>query len=334
MIDCRFTLMTPPQPGAIAIVQLHGDVAAALAALCGDRTWPIGRHRLVEIEDIDDTVVARLSETVAQLMPHGGVRVVQRLAARLAELGVRPTTADQMDPAKLFPEAQDQFEALMLVALARAASPMAIDLLLDQPRRWREFQRSGHALADDDFARSTRLNRLIAPARVVIAGPANVGKSTLSNALLGRTMSITLDQPGTTRDYTVGRVDLADLVVDWHDTPGIRATDDPIERRAVELARRLISSCDLLIAMTDHEHGWPALPRESDLRVVNKVDLQRDQAILCVLGPTSSAMTLEISAIHGTGLAQLVQAVRDSLVFPNDLTHSGPWLFDTRLWSK
>ena len=155
---------------------------------------------------------------------------------------------------------------------------------------------------------------------VVVAGPANVGKSTLSNVLIGRSMSIASDRPGTTRDYTAGRINLGGLVVDWYDTPGQRAGGDEIEREARELARPLIVGADCLVAMTDHEQPWPQLPRDPDLRVANKHDLgDRDDA------------DLSISAATGAGIAELVTAVRDRLVRPDDLAHTGPWLFDRRL---
>jgi tRNA modification GTPase len=330
MIDCRFMLMTPPQPGAIAIVQLHGDVGRALASLTNRNDWPIGRPCLITVEGIDDAVMFRLSSDMAQVMPHGGIRVVQRIAARLIGLGMSATNPVEIDPMQVYPEAPDRFHAIMLEALSRAASPLAIDLLLDQPRRWLEFVESGAALSIDDVARSRRLSRLIVPPRVVVAGAANVGKSTLANALLGRAMSIALDEPGTTRDYTVGRIELAGLVVDWYDTPGIRQTDDPIERTAIELARHLIESCDLLIAMSDHEHHWPDLPREPDLRLINKIDLQRDVTRFSQ-PDAGTSMVLRISATTGEGLAELVRTVRDALVFPEDLSHCGPWLFDERL---
>ena len=65
------------------------------------------------------------------------------------------------------------------------------------------------SLSEEDLARSRRLNRLIEPPLVVVVGAANVGKSTLGNALVGRSMSIATDLPGSTRDYTSGRVELA-----------------------------------------------------------------------------------------------------------------------------
>lgn len=335
--NCRVFVTTPNRPGAIAILQLHGHVVPILHAITGIDDWPLGRARFVPFDDIDEGIAVRLTNEIAQLMPHGGLRVVQHLIQRLTELGVDLGPAHEANPADVYPEAADQFEALVLAGVARAASPLAIDLLLDQPRRWRTLSplpSKGRgrgvgqiSLSEEDLARSRRLNRLIEPPLVVVVGAANVGKSTLSNALLGRSMSITADLPGTTRDYTSGRIDLAGLVVNWHDTPGLRETVDPIERKAIDLARSLIERADLLIALTDHESAYPQLSRQPELRVFNKIDLLPSPPRRGAGGEG----LLSISALHGTGLAELVTTVRDHLVPPADLTHSGPWLFDDRL---
>ena len=307
--SCRLTVATAPRPGAIAILQLSGDVGPSLETLTGVGPWPIGRARLVPLGGVDEGIAVRLSDRVAQLMPHGGPRVIQRLVEWLVDHGAE---LEAPRPEDLYPEAGDRYEAMALAAVARAASPLAVDLLLDQPRRWRE----AGTPTPGDRERSRRLDRLIDPPLVVVAGPANVGKSTLSNTLLGRTMSIAADHPGTTRDYTTGRVDLEGLVVDWHDTPGLRETSDPVEHKALELAARLMTRADLLLAMTDAAHDWPVLPRAADLRIAGKADLAtRDDADLCV------------SAVDGTGIPQLVAAVRTRLVPPADLAHPGPWLF-------
>jgi tRNA U34 5-carboxymethylaminomethyl modifying GTPase MnmE/TrmE len=312
---CRVLRATAPQPGAIAVLQLIGDVRPVLEAMTGVGSWPTGRSRLVRLDDIDDGIAVRLTDHTAQLMPHGGPRVVQRVIDWLTRRGVDLVAADASPP-EAYPEARDRFEALALAAVARAASPLAVDLLLDQPRRWRQSAE----LTDEDRARSRRLDRLVAPPTVALAGPANVGKSTVSNALLGRSMSIAADGPGTTRDYTSGRIELAGLTVDWHDTPGLDEPGDAIEAEAVNLARALLDRADFVIAMTDAEQRWPRLPRAPDLRVAGKADLrQRDDA------------DLSVSATTGAGIPELVATVRDRLVPPADLEHPGPWLFDPRL---
>ncbi|MHC4080911.1 MAG: GTPase [Planctomycetota bacterium] len=306
---------TAPRSGAIAVLHLIGDVRPVLEALTAVSDWPTGRARLVHLGDIDDGIAVRLTDRAAQLMPHGGPRVVQRLIEWLTRRGVDLVDAGA-SPQDVFPEARDRYEALALATAARAASPLAIDLLLAQPRRWRQAV----DLTDQDRARSQRLDRLVVPPVVALAGAANVGKSTLSNALLGRSMSIAADHPGTTRDYTSGRIELGGLVVDWHDTPGLRGTTDAIETKAVDLAKALLDRADFVIAMTDAEHGWPTLPQPPDLRVAGKADVGgRDDADLCV------------SATTGAGIPELVAAVRDRLVPPEDLDHPGPWLFDPRL---
>ncbi len=316
MSDCRMLVATSSQPGAIAILQLDGDVTTVLEAVTGIARWPAGVARLASLAEIDRGLAVRLTDTVAQLMPHGGPRVVQRLVAWLVDRGVELVAPDDIAPQQLFPEAVDRFEAMAMAAVARAASPLAVDLLLDQPRRWREAP-SDHTVDTD---RARRLNRLIDPPLVVVAGPANVGKSTLSNTLVGRSMSIAADQAGTTRDYTSGRIDLAGVVVDWHDTPGLRESSDPIEVESVEIAWALIARADMVIALTDHLQPWPVLPRQPDLRVANK----------CDLGDRGDG-DISISAATGAGIAEFVVAVRDRLVPPQDITNPDPWLFDRRL---
>ncbi|MCH8210078.1 MAG: hypothetical protein IIB99_01770, partial [Planctomycetes bacterium] len=137
--NCRVLVTTPNRPGAIAILQLHGHVVPILHAITGIDDWPLGRARFVPFDDIDEGIAVRLTNEIAQLMPHGGPRVVQRLIQRLIELGVDLGHAFEANPADVYPEAADQFEALALAGVARAASPLAIDLLLDQPRRWRSL---------------------------------------------------------------------------------------------------------------------------------------------------------------------------------------------------
>ena len=269
-------LTTARQPGAIALIQLHGDGAAALLrAVTGRTDWPRGRLQLVRFGEIDEGLAVLLDAHWAQLMPHGGPRVVQRLADRLIERGA---VYDREPSARaLYPEADSDIEADALATIARAASPAAIDLLAKQPALWREAVRFGvdaAALRD----RSAVLDQLVDPPTVVVVGAPNVGKSTLTNAILGRSVSVVADLPGTTRDWVAGVAELGAgsraVAVRWLDTPGLRMTEG-VERRAIELAQRVVRDASVLLAMRDGETDWPGevdLPREPDVWVVNKVD--------------------------------------------------------------
>jgi len=323
-IDCRILLTTPHHSGAVATLQLAGDVAALLERLTGTRDWLVGSLRLVNFAGVDDGLAVRVRDDVAMIMPHGGLRIVHQLAEAAVAQGAQMVKPVGIDPRTLFPEAEDAIEAMMLAALARAESTLAIDLLLAQPERWR----SRNTFTDEDRARSLRLNRLIAPPLVVLAGVPNVGKSTLTNALVGRSTSITADMPGTTRDYIAARINIAGLVVDWADTPGIRASDDAIEQRSIHIANELFARADLVIAMTAPGTGmrWPVLPRPADIHVLNKIDIEKVGVVA-----QSDPPAIKISALTGANISELATAIREALVPQVDLEDPGPWLFDERL---
>ncbi len=114
MPACRFLHVTPNRPGAIAIIQLIGATDPVLRELTGRESWPIGRMRLVEFGDIDEGLAGRVAGDIAQLMPHGGMRVVQRLIAKLLDLGVESADESSLNPMEIYPEASDRYEALML----------------------------------------------------------------------------------------------------------------------------------------------------------------------------------------------------------------------------
>jgi tRNA modification GTPase len=319
---------TPHGAGAVAMVEIVGDVSACLEALCG-KDVEVGALRVRNFQSIDAGLVARLAPERAQLMPHGGPRIVERLAQWLASHGANwiddPLAArDELDPMELFPEASDRVEALALATLARSASPLAVRLLLAQSDAWKAHNDS--PLTDEDHARSARLNRLVEPPRVVLVGSPNAGKSTLSNALLGRVGSIVSAEKGTTRDAVSARIDLAGLVVEWFDLPGLRETSDPIESEAIALAQRLLRDADMVISLAAPGIGWCASDRAPDLRVFNKIDsLDARESSL------RHEATLAVSARTGEGLAALREAVREKLVPRVDRDCARPWMFDARL---
>lgn len=333
---CQWWWSTAPRAGAIAVAHLRGeaqDVDRVLAALTGAPAPGVGAVVWRRFGAVDDGVVARLDPSHALVMPHGGVRIRALLDERMRALGAATGEADASAP---FPEARDAFEAAMLATLARAASPMAVDLLAAQPARWRAAGAHDAAGARDSAvaaaslmahadARDLRLRRLITPPRVVVTGPANAGKSTLLNLLAGRTVALAHDVPGTTRDAVAARIDLAGLVVDWFDTPGVRDHADAIERAAAQLALRALRSADLVIHLTAPGMGWHALDANTaaaPLRVMNKCDTAA--AARC---DEARNAALHISAATGAGIETLVARVRDALVPPADIASAHPWRF-------
>ena len=108
-------------------------------------------------------------------------------------------------------------------------------------------------------------------ALVVLAGPPNVGKSSLMNALLEENRAIVSDVPGTTRDSIEEWLDLDGYPVRLVDTAGLRDTADAVEAEGVRRAGELISSADLVLRL--HDGRDVPLAGEKELLVRTKCDL-------------------------------------------------------------
>jgi tRNA modification GTPase len=319
---------TPHGAGAVATIELIGDVSACLRALCG-RDVAIGGLSLRKFDRIDEGLVARLAPERAQIMPHGGTRIVERLAEWFAAHGANwiddlDAARATLDPLELFPEASDRVEALALATLARAASPMAVRLLLAQGPLWSAH--GSEPFTDEDRARWERLSRLVQPPRVVLIGAPNAGKSTLSNVLLGQELSLTSPIPGTTRDAVSARIDLAGLVVEWFDLPGDRETTDHDERTAIELSQTLIRDADFIISLAAPGVPWIDAERAPDLHVYAKID--EEAAKTC---PRRARADVAVSAKTGEGLDLLREKIRDHIVPVADRQCERPWAFDPTL---
>jgi tRNA modification GTPase len=142
---------------------------------------------------------------------------------------------------------------------------------------------------------------------VAIAGPPNVGKSTLMNQLARREVAIVSPHAGTTRDVIEVQLDLDGYPVTVIDTAGIRETDDPVEQEGVRRARSRAADADLVLWLTDvlpvviqHDGTAPVW------MVRNKIDLE---AASRPLAETSGQGVFQISASRGDGLPELIAAL-------------------------
>ena len=317
-LECRAWWATAPLPGAIGICHMKGRLEPIFEALDID-PLEVGATRVLEIAGIDEGVLARPAEDAALFMPHGGPRVRQLISRHLEKLGLRFIDPVDTDPETLWPEADTLVEACMLEALSATESPRAIDLLLAQPGRHRD-----NALESSHDRRSDPRRHLIDPPLIVITGQPNVGKSTLLNRLAATEVAITADLEGTTRDAVAARLIIDGMACDVIDLPGLRESEDPIERRAIMLSSRFLEESDLLIALVDHERGVPeSLERTPDLIIRSKSDLERSSR--------SPEADHEISAKTGDGIEELAALMRKALVPDEILKNEDPWSFHPAL---
>jgi hypothetical protein len=305
-------VLTAASPGGVAIIEVRGQLAPACDVLDSSLP-PVGEIHLARECPIDELLIARVESDRLHLMPHGGPQIVSRVMRALETAGF-----DSIDATPYWPHARDDIEARVMACLPEAATPLALNLLLAQPARWRGFTDSW---TDEDDARSRRLNSLLHPPTVAVAGPPNIGKSTLLNTLLGRARAVVGDMPGTTRDWVGATVDLAGLIVHWMDAPGITAAPaHAAESAAIDTAVNAVQEADLLIAAADACSGWTTLHRAPDMRVGLRSDL----------GETPDA-DMQCAAISGQGMNELVHAIRSRFVSDVDLENPRPWRFSSEL---
>ena len=325
MTPVQWAWSTPMQPGAIALVTLHGEPAAldALLSTCCRRIPDAGATARCHFTDalgtIDDGVAVRASPTSAMLMPHGGVRIAQRLQAWLRAHGAIEA---ELPDAALFPECDSPHAAAAARMAGRCASRRAVELLRDHAAR---IERSGPATAAD-LARAERLRVLIDPPTVVIAGPSNVGKSTLTNALARRTVSVTDDAAGTTRDPVPVRLDLDGVTVDWIDLPGLLDAPSAMDASAASIAARLAATARVIVVATAPRRGWPELAPIAGATFIH-VLLQADRPDASTCSERARAL-VACSARQSTGLHELALAIRTALVRDADLANPRAWAFD------
>lgn len=309
-----FRVASPRADGgaAVAVIELCANEATVLQL--GLPALAQGELKRCSVLDLDDGLFARISENVWLLMPHGGPLVLRLAAAKLLATGI----VEQNEPVSgMFPEASCEIESRMLSALATARSPRAISLLLRQQKLWTELG------AANDPTHDAVLNRLIVPARIVVLGGANIGKSSLANALARRDVALVADIPGTTRDHVGVWLELDGLVVRWIDTPGLRQTSDQIEIAARTQALALIDTATMVLLCGDTTHLPPSPPTGIPAERIRVVQLRAD------LGTVAWHADWAVSVRSAASLSSLATGIREALVPQEELDKPLAWKFWT-----
>lgn len=141
--------------------------------------------------------------------------------------------------------------------------------------------------------------------RAVIAGPPNVGKSSLLNALLSEDRAIVTDIAGTTRDTLDATINIDGLPVHLIDTAGLHQSDDPIEEAGMIRTKMAMEHADVTLwVVDDREPDAAEIPNTNCVVVRNKCDLteQRPGSV--------NETTVRVSALYAKGL----DSIRESLV--------------------
>lgn len=153
---------------------------------------------------------------------------------------------------------------------------------------------------------------------VAIVGRANVGKSSLFNAILERREAIVADEPGTTRDSIASKANYEGHSFWIVDTAGVKTPEDDFELTIQEQITEAAASADVIwvvveanVMVTEEDRRVAKMALKSGkpvFLVVNKIDKARKMDIesFAKLGIKEIAGT---SAIHREGVSQLLERV-------------------------
>lgn len=173
---------------------------------------------------------------------------------------------------------------------------------------------------EDIFQSATRGAALREGLSVVLAGPPNVGKSSLMNALAEQDVALVTDIAGTTRDRIVQEILIEGVPIHVIDTAGLRATEDAVEKMGIERTWQEIERAQLILFLRDASGLTQADPEleaqiiarakgaRHVIRVVNKSDLLKHGDSIGIASEGAAVggeKEIYVSAKTGLGLEAL-----------------------------
>ena len=179
-------------------------------------------------------------------------------------------------------------------------------------------------------------------AMITIAGRPNVGKSTLTNYLVGEKIAIVSNKPQTTRNRICGIVTREDIQYVFVDTPGYHRSRTKLGDYMVNVARESIADVDATILVVEpvaniggQEEDLIArikASRSPAILAINKIDTVEPDALLAVIAAYSQVgfdAIIPISAKTGDGVEELLKecakyAQESPFLFPDDMTTDQP----------
>jgi len=169
---------------------------------------------------------------------------------------------------------------------------------------------------------------------IAIVGRPNVGKSTLTNALVGEKIAIVTNKPQTTRNRICAVVDREKSQFVFMDTPGLHKARTRLGDYMVGVVRQSVADVDAALLLVEPIPNVGESERElmeelkkrkiPTILCINKIDTVEKEKLLAVIAAYTQdyqfAQVMPISAREGDGVADLLDLLEGYLP-------EGPWLF-------
>jgi tRNA modification GTPase len=316
---------TAPGRGGIAVITLIGPRADEI--LTGVFR-PISDHKDAQSNTLqlgylrDDRTGATLDKVIVCRTPrgieiniHGGPHIARRSLELLAELGAQPHNCDTASAGALDTAHASwnnpSIGTELMGVLPQARSSLVAAALSNQWSGGLSELAGCDDLPDRDQLRAAssglkEIRKLLNPPEVVLAGRPNAGKSTLTNVLVGREVSIVHQTAGTTRDWVREPAVINGVPLWITDTAGLFEATEDIDSQAVRRARQCALEADIVVLLDpdpaveapdwlDLSAGSPKL-----LSVITKCDQP---------GGEAADRKIRISALNGSGIDELQDAI-------------------------
>jgi tRNA modification GTPase len=348
-----FALSSAPGRAGVSVLRLSGASAGRALEILTGRALP--KPRVASLRDIwdgDGEVIDKplvlwfpapksfTGEDCAEIHVHGSVAILESVARRLTELGLRQARPGEFTRRAVEHGKMDLTEAEGLADLIDARTEgQRVQALSNMGGALRETYEGWQGLILDglaqiegeiDFADEEDVPDGLSHAaypfltkamegmraalagaekgravrdglQVAIIGVPNAGKSTLLNALVGRDVAITSPQAGTTRDIVEAQAVIAGLPVTFSDTAGLRESSDAIEAEGVRRARARAEDAHLVVYVV---RGEAALEVASDIIYVNTESDVLESGGARVTG----------NALSGLGVAELLSEIERQIL--------------------
>ncbi len=305
-------------------------------------------------------------EDVLELQGHGGSIILDLLLREIIQMGARLARPGEFSERAFLNEKLDLVQAEAIADLIDATNEQAaknalqslqgafskrinelvealiqlriyVEASIDFPEEEIDFFSDGK-VARDLLSIEQTLNQVFTEARqgaivrdgmhVVIAGRPNAGKSSLLNALSGRSSAIVTSVAGTTRDLLREHIHIDGMPLHIVDTAGLRESSDEVEKIGIERAWQEIHKADHILLLVDSLNTkefeasiiWPEFMNElqnpQKVTVIrNKIDLSGEPAGLHELAKDN--IYIGISAATGIGIDDLKQHLKHIMGFTN-----------------